>query len=96
MKRQRHGVEHQPVALGAAAVDEICPGGEQGQHARYLEAATQHHFHPEIGEVEGQQDAGKAGELGGAVERAVRAEQQRHEGGVRPDPAGSGPAASMR
>ena len=38
--------------FGAAAVDEICPGGEQGQHARYLEAATQHHFHPEIGEVE--------------------------------------------
>ena len=80
VKRQRHGVEQQPVGLAAAAVNEVDPGGQQGQHARYLEAAAQHHLDTEVGEVKGQPDAGVAGELGGAVELPVRIEQQGDEG----------------
>ena len=68
------------MTLRAAAVDEVDPGSQQGQHARYLEAAAQHHLDAQVGKVEGQQYAGEAGELGGAVECPIRVQQQRGEG----------------
>ncbi len=81
MEREGKQIEQQEVRLAATAVDEVDPGGQQRQHAGNLEAAAQHHLDAEIGKVEGEQDAGKAGELGGAVELAIRVEQQRNQGG---------------
>ena len=65
------------ISIGGRLFEVACQDGEQ----RYLEAAAQHHFDPEIGEVEGEQYAAKAGQLGGAVQFPVRVKQQDGEGG---------------